>query len=92
VLDYAIKIIRVPDKNSLQSKYDVGIVQAYSELADEVASKKGVELKNTIKSETNWIVKIITWIVYIGTILVIWAYIFRPILSRLIGNREKSGY
>jgi len=70
VLDYAIKIIEVPDKNSLQSKYDVGIVQAYSELADEVASKKGVILKSTIKNESSWLITLITWLVYLGTVLV----------------------
>jgi hypothetical protein len=83
VLDYAIKIIEVPDKNSLQSKYDVGIVQAYSELADEVASKKGVILKSTIKNESSWLITLITWLVYLGTVLVFWVYFFRPIFRRL---------
>ncbi len=83
VFDYAIKIIGVPDKNSMQSKYDVGIVQAYSELADEVASKKGVTLQNTIKSESNWILTLVTWIVYLGAILVFWVYFFRPLFRRL---------
>ncbi len=88
VLNYAIKIIEVPDKNSIQSKYDVGVVQAYSELADEVASKKGITLKNTIKSESNWVVKVITWIVYLGAILVFWVYFFQPIFRRF-GNAKK---
>ncbi len=83
-LDYAIKIIEVPDKNSLQSKYDVGIVQAYSELADEVASKKGVILKSTIKNESSWLITLITWLVYLGTVLVFWVYFFRPIFRRLL--------
>ena len=88
VLDYAIKIIETPDKNSLQSKYDVGVVQAYSELADEVASKKGVTLKNTIKNESGWFLKVVTWVVYLGAILVFWVYFFRPIFRRIFNVKK----
>jgi len=88
VLDYAIKIIETPDKNSLQSKYDVGIVQAYSELADEVASKKGIKLNSTIKNETNWLLKIVTWMVYLGAILVFWVYFFRPLFRRIFNVKK----
>lgn len=83
VIDYAIKIIESPDKNSMQSKYDVGVVQAYSELADEIATKKGIKLQNTIKNESGWFLKFITWIVYLGAIVVFWVYFFRPIFRRL---------
>ncbi len=83
VKDYAISILAYNDKNSLQSKYDVAVVQAVSELADEIASKKGIKLKNTIKEEGRWIIKLITYIVYFGSIIVIWIFILRPLLNRI---------
>ena len=83
VKDYLIRIVSSVDKNSLQSKYDVGLVQAYSELADEIASKKGVELKNTIKSEGHWFLDVVTWLVYLGSVLVFWVYFGRPIYMRI---------
>ncbi len=78
ILDYAIKIIASKDSNSLQSKYDLGLVQSYSELADEIAKTKGVELKSTIKEKGNWVIKVINFIVIIGSILVIWIFFIRP--------------
>ncbi len=83
VKDYLIRIVSSVDKNSLQSKYDVGVVQAYSELADEIAEHKGVVLNNTIKSEGNWFLTLITWMVYLGSVLVFWVYFGRPIYMRI---------
>jgi hypothetical protein len=82
ILDYAIKIIASKDSNSLQSKYDVGLVQAYSELADEIASIKGVKLKSTIKEGGRTILTIINTIIIIGSIIVIWIFFIYPILKR----------
>ncbi len=64
VREYAIKIIASVDKNSIQSKYDLGLVQAYSELADQIAKSKGVELKSTIKESGRWVLVLINTIVY----------------------------
>ena len=83
VKKYAIDILGSRDSNSLQSKYDVAIVQAYSELADELAAHKGVKLKNTIKSEGGWIITLIRWMVYLGSVLVFWVYFGRPIYRRI---------
>ena len=83
VKNYAIAIVSSADSNSLQSKYDVGLVQAYSELADEVASAKGVKLKNTIKEKGGWVLKIITWLVYLGSVLVLWVYFGQPLYRRI---------
>jgi len=83
VKKYAIGILASSDSNSLQSKYDVAMVQAYSELADEIALKKGIKLKNTIKSEGVWFIKIITYLVYLGSILVFWVYFGRPIYKKV---------
>jgi hypothetical protein len=83
VKEYAIRIIGSPDKNSLQSKYDVGVVQAFSELADEIAEHKGIVLEQTIKDEGSWVVKLVTWMVYIGSLLVFWVYFGRPLYKRI---------
>lgn len=89
VKQYAIKIISYPDSNKLQSKYDVAIVQAYSELADEIAASKGVALKNTIKDEGHWFLTLVTWMVYLGTVLIFWVYFFRPLYRRIRYGKRK---
>ncbi len=82
ILDYAINIIASKDKNSLQSKYDLGIVQAYSELADEIAKTKGVALKNTIKESGHWVIKLLNFIVIGGALIVFWIYFIAPFLNK----------
>ncbi len=82
ILDYAIKIIASKDSNSLQSKYDVGLVQAFSEMADEIAKAKGVELKNTIKERGTWVLKIVNSLIIIGSLIVIWIYFISPIFRK----------
>ncbi len=83
VKDFAIKIISSSDSNSQRSKYDVAVVQAYSELADELAEASGKVLENTIKSESGWLIRIVTWAVYIGSLLVFWVYFGRPLYMRI---------
>jgi len=82
VLDFAIKIIASKDSNSKQSKFDVGLVQAYSELADEVANSKGIKLKTTIKSGGGWVLKIVNTLVIVGSLIVIWIYFIAPIFRK----------
>ena len=82
VLDYAIKVIASKDSNSLQSKYDVGLVQAYSELADEIANSKGKELESTIKGGGGWVLKIVNTLIIVGSLIVIWIYFIAPIFRR----------
>ncbi len=82
VLDFAIKVIASKDSNSKQSKYDVGLVQAYSELADEVANAKGIKLKSTIKSSGSWVLKIVNTLIIVGSLIVIWIYFIAPIFRK----------
>ena len=89
VKKYAIDILKSADSNTQQSKYDVAMVQAYSELADELAAHKGVRLKHTIKNEGQWFIKIITWMVYLGAVLVFWVYFGRPIYMRIRYGKRK---
>lgn len=82
ILDYAIKVIASKDKNSLQSKYDLGLVQAYSELADELAASKNVTLKSTIKSGGSWVLEIVNTLIILGSLIVIWIYFIAPIFRK----------
>jgi len=82
ILDSAIKIIASKDSNSLQSKYDVGLVQSFSEMADEIAKVKGVKLKSTIKSGGGWVLKIVNSLIIIGSLIVIWIYFIAPIFKK----------
>jgi len=88
VKKYAVEILQSKDSNSLQSKYDLSVVQAYSELADELAASKGVELDKTLKNKYGWIITVIAWIVRAGTILLLWIYILRPIYLRIKNGKR----
>ena len=82
VLDFAIKIIASKDSNSKQSKFDVGLVQSYSELADEIANSKGIKLDSTIKSGGGWVLKIVNTLIIVGSLIVIWIYFIAPIFRK----------
>ena len=88
VKKYAIEILGSADSNSQQSKYDVAMVQAYSELADEIAAEKGFSLESTIKSEGHWVITLVTWLVYLGAVLVFWVYFGRPIYMRIRNGKQ----
>ena len=85
---YAVDIVKSDDSNSLQSKYDVAIVQAYSELADELASHKGVELSSSLNDPYDWIIDVVRWIVWLGAILIFWVYFGRPIYMRIKNGKK----
>jgi hypothetical protein len=82
ILDYAIKVIASKDSNSLQSKYDVGLVQAYSELADEIAKIKGVTLQGTIKDAGRGVLTVVNTIIIIGSIIIVWIFFIAPMVKR----------
>lgn len=83
VLHYFNAFIGSKDSNSLQSKYDVAMLQAYSELADELAASKGVTLTHTLKDSSSWIITLFAWVVRIGAVLLIWIYFGRPLYRRI---------
>jgi len=89
VLQYFNAFIGSKDSNSLQSKYDVAMLQAYSELADELAAYKGVTLENTFKDSSSWIVTFFAWIVRIGAVLLFWIYFGRPLYRRMRYGKQQ---
>jgi len=84
-----IGVVAAADKNKLEDKYNIGIVQGVSELADQLAQSKGIKLTKTIPNETQNFVSIFRYIVYFGTVLVMWIFMFRPLLRRFKnGNKQ----
>jgi hypothetical protein len=89
VKHYAIDIVSTQDSNSEQSRYDVGVVQAYSELADEIASTKGVELTTTIHDKYHWIITVIRWVVLGGALIVLWIYFGQPFIKSIRHGKQQ---
>ncbi len=77
-----IDVVASADKNKLEDKYNIGIVQGVSELAEQIAKSKGVVLTKVIPNDTKEVINIFRYIVYIGTAFVIWIFMFRPLLRR----------
>ncbi len=87
VLDATIGVVASVDKNKVEDKHAIGIVQGFSELADQIAKAKGVTLEHTIK-ETRQGIWIIQVIVIIGAALVFWMFIFRPLFIRMRNGKK----
>jgi len=87
ILDATIDVVASVDKNKIEDKHAIGIVQGFSELADQIAKAKGVTLEHTIK-ETRQGIWVVQAIVLIGAILVFWMFIFRPIFIRIRDGKK----
>ena len=87
VLDATIDVVASVDKNKVEDKHAIGIVQGFSELADQIADAKGVTLEHTIK-ETRQGIWVLQVIVLIGAALVFWMFIFRPIFTRIRDGKK----
>ncbi|UFH59459.1 hypothetical protein [Sulfurovum mangrovi] len=83
VRDAAIDIVAVKDKNSDEDKHNIGVVQSYSTLADQIAASKGVKMTTTIPDETGYIITILKVFVYSGAIFVFWIFLLRPLIKRI---------
>jgi hypothetical protein len=83
VIDATIDVVAAKDKNSKRDKFNIGVMQGYSELADQIADAKGVEMTKTIPNETRTIVGVLKYLVILGTILVLWILVIRPIVMRI---------
>lgn len=83
VKDATVDVVASKDANTKKDKYNIGVVQGYSELADQIASSKGIEMTKTIPNETRTIVTVLKYLVILGTILILWAMIIRPIIVRI---------
>jgi len=88
VRDAGVDVIAMKDSNKMEDKINIGVLQSYSELADDIAHSKGIKLTKTIPNEVQPVVRVLKIIVYIGTIIVLWMFIFRPLLERIRNGKE----
>ncbi len=88
VKDATIDVVAAKDKNTKQDKYNIGVVQGYSELADQIASSRGVEMTTTIPNETRYIVFVLQVLVIFGSILVLWIFAIRPVVMRIKNGKK----
>jgi hypothetical protein len=88
VIDATIDVVAVKDKNTNEDKYNIGVYQGFSELADQIAYSKNVEMTTTIPNETRYIIKALQIVVIIGALLVFWMFMFRPLYMRIKNGKE----
>ena len=88
VRDAAVDVVSVKDSNADEDKHNIGVIQGYSELAENIAESKGIKLTKTIPNETRYMVWVLSFFVYIGSILVLWIYAIRPLYMRIKHGRK----
>ena len=89
VKDAAIGVVASHDSNSLEDKYNIAVLQGFSELADQVAVSKGVVMTNTIPNDTKQVVHVLQYVIYIGSLLVFWIFIGKPIYMRIKNGTKR---
>ena len=82
VRDAGINIVAIKDSNTDEDKFNIGVLQAYSVLADNIATSKGVKLTKTIPDEMGTMVMILRVLVYSGTAILLWIFVLRPFWMR----------
>ncbi len=88
VRDAGINIVAINDSNTEEDKFNIGILQAYSELADGIASSKGIKLEKTIPDEMGVMVTILRVLVYTGTLVLLWIFVFRSLWVRMRNGKK----
>jgi hypothetical protein len=88
VRDAAVDVVSSKDSNSDEDKHNIGVIQAFSELAEGIAESKGIELTKTIPNETRYMVWGLSVFVYIGSLLVLWMFAIRPIYMRIRNGKK----
>lgn len=76
------------DGNKIEDKYNIAIVQSFSELADEVAKSKGIKLNSALPNESHYMVNILRVFIYAGALAVFWIFIGRGIYQRFRNGRK----
>ncbi len=88
VRDAGINIVAIKDSNTDEDKFNIGVLQAYSVLADNIAESKGVKLTTTIEDEMGTMVMILRILVYSGTAILLWIFVLRPFWMRRKNARQ----
>ncbi len=77
-----IGVVASIDKNSLEDKYNIALVQGVSELADQIAKFKCIKMEKTIPNDTKDLISIFQYIVYAGSLVVLWIFLVQPFIIR----------
>ena len=88
VKDAALGIITVKDSNTDEDKHNIGVLQAFSELSDNIAASKSVTMTTTIPNETETLVWILRILIYTGSVFVLWIFVLRPIYTRIKHGKQ----
>ena len=88
VRDAGIEIVAIKDSNTPEDKYNIGVLQAYSVLADNIAASKGLKLEKTIPDEMGLMVTILRVFVYTGTLILLWIFVFRSLWMRMRNGKK----
>ena len=89
VIDATIDVIAVKDKNSKEDKFNIGVVQGFSELADQIANSKDIEMTTVLPNDTRIVVEILQIIVLSGSALLLWMFMLRPIYMRIKNGKKQ---
>jgi len=88
VRDAAINIVAIKDSNTDEDKFNIGVLQGYSELADNIADSKGLKLEKTIPDEMGTMVNILRVFIYLGTSVLLWLFVLRPFWMRIKNGKK----
>lgn len=88
VRDAGIDIVAIKDSNTNEDKFNIGILQAYSVLADNIATAKDVKLNETIPDEMGTMVSVLRVLIYSGTAILLWIFVLRPLWLRRENGKE----
>ena len=88
VRDAGINIVAIKDSNTDEDKFNIGILQTYSVLADNIAASKGVTLTKTIPDEMGTMITILRILVYAGTLVLLWIFVLRPFVMRRKNGKQ----
>jgi len=88
VRDAAVNIVAIKDSNTDEDKFNVAVLQGYSVLADNIAASKGLKLETTIPNEIGMMVNILRFLVYSGTIILLWIFFLRPLWMRRKNGKQ----
>jgi hypothetical protein len=88
VRDAGIDIVAIKDSNTDEDKFNIGILQAYSELVDNIGKSKGVQLESIIPDEMGTIVMVLRVLIYTGTFILLWIFVLNPLWIRRKNGNE----
>jgi len=88
VRDAGIDVVAIKDSNTDEDKFNIGVLQAYSVLADNIATSKDVALTKTIPDDTGTMITILRVVVYTGTLILLWIFVLRPFILRRRNGKQ----